>query len=108
MNDFVKILENGDIYLTAGKLLNQSMPNGLTASHAVLSHMGATIHWFTEFLAGTENNPDELQAAEKTYRAHRDTSGTVFLYEIRGSHSNGVGFTPAEIPLVLDALRNRP
>jgi hypothetical protein len=108
MNDYVKTLENGDICLTGHELINQPMPNGLKASHAVLSRMGVTVHWFTEFLAGTGNGHDELQAAERTYKAHRDASGTVFLYEIRGRQGNGVGFTPAEIPLVLDALRKMP
>ena len=105
---YVTVQKNGDIYLTAGTFLNQPMPNNLKASHAVLSHLGRTIHWFTEFLAGTESSSDELEAAEKKYRAQRTDDGTVFLYETRGGQGNGVGFTPKEIPLVLGELRNIP
>ena len=104
----VSVRENGDVDLTAGELLNQPMPNGLAASHVVLTRSGLAVRWFNDFLAGTESVSDEFEAAEQKYRAQKTADGNVFLYETRGGHGNGVGFKPGEIPIVLAALRDIP
>jgi hypothetical protein len=101
----VKKLENGDVCLTAGELLNQTAPTGLPITRVILSRMGVTFRWFADFLAGTESVSVDTVADGKRYRAFRN-SDAVFLEEIRGGNfANIVGYSLAEIPNILAELQ---
>jgi len=101
----VKKQEDGNFLLRPRELVNKIAPQGLTVTHVTLSHMGFTIPWFVEFLAGKESGPTEYPADGKAYRVFRD-SGNAFLEEKRdGGFVNIVGFSSVEIPKVLIVLR---
>ena len=102
----VEELENGDILLSPCELVNTKEPGSIRFTTVNLSRIGVTFLWFINFLEGIENVPDKCQANEKTYRAFRDFTGKLFLEEIReGTIFNVVGFSPAEIPCVLESIK---
>jgi hypothetical protein len=101
---YVKSLENGDVLLSTGELLNGKSPSGLPLTSVILSCMGFAFRWFTDFLTETETI-SECKTTEKSYRAFR-TANAVYLEEIRGSgFANVVGFSLAEINTVLGELQ---
>ncbi|MDR1221019.1 MAG: hypothetical protein LBK73_15635 [Treponema sp.] len=102
---YVEILDSKDILLRPSTLRNGNMPNGQPATHVTLSRMGPVFLWFSKLMAGEEVS-DELPAVGKTYHAHINANGDVFIKEIRDGHSNEVGYTSTEIPCVLEQFQS--
>jgi hypothetical protein len=101
---YVKKLDNGDIRLQPGELVNKNAPSGNKLSFIILSRLGCTFKWFTDYLDGTNTEEDEYSTDGKTYKILKG-SDIVYIREIRGYISSTVGYTLAEIPNVLKALR---
>jgi hypothetical protein len=96
--------ENGDILFSPCKLLNEYGPNGIKLTTVKLSRSGATFPWFIDFLKEKENTPNEYPTDGRTYRAIKDSTGNVFLEDIRDGSVNVVGFAKDEISDVLEKL----
>ena len=107
MNETCRVKhENGDTLLSPCELLNQNGPGNIKLTTVRLSRSGVTFLWFINFLEGKENIPDKWPIDGKKYRAYRESTGNVFLEDIRdGGIVNVVGFTAEEIPNVLAKLK---
>jgi hypothetical protein len=100
--------ENGDILLSPCKLLNEMGPGGIKLTTVKLSRNGDAFSWFINFLEGKENIPNECPINGRKYRAYRESTGNVFLEDIRdGGFISVVGFSAEEIPNILAKLTKR-
>ena len=67
--------------------------------------VGCTFRWLLDFLSGKSEVPDTWAIDGITYKAHY-SSGNFYLKETRGGqHTGTVGFTPEEIPAIIEALK---
>lgn len=104
-----KLRENGDILLTSTGSL------GYLPGTIELSRIGGTFNWFIDFLKKSISLRDEYtekcKTAGRTYNAFRDSSGNVFLEDIRdggfgdGGFVSSIAFAAAEIPNMLADLQ---
>ena len=100
-----KLRESGKILLTSSGSL------GRWPGTMELSRIDSTFHWFTDFLAKSvtlkDEYADEYRTDGRTYRAVRDSSGNVFLEDLRdGGFVSDIAFSSTEIPKILAELQN--